>query len=248
MRIVVMAFTAILTVVLPLGLMLRYRRKGGTWSSFFTGVGVFILFALILEQLFHALVLFSPLGGTIQNTLWLYALYGGLAAGLFEETGRFVAFRFFLRKQKEPVTALAYGAGHGGVEAVLIVGLTMVNNIVLLAVANSGAPLEPSMAAAVETLAATPAGMFLWSAFERVVAIILHIALSVLVFASVREAKKHGLFVAAVLIHAGVDALAVVLGGSMPVAVMELAVLAVTVLTALFAAKVYRGLKPADPT
>ena len=247
MKIAAMAFTAIVTFALPLGLMLWYQRKGGRWSSFFAGAGTFILFALLLEQLFHALVLFSPLGGTIQNTLWLYALYGGLAAGLFEETGRFVAFRFFLKKQKEPITALAYGAGHGGVEAVLIVGLTMVNNIVLLAVANSGTALEPSMAAAAEALAATAAGMFLWSAFERVVAIILHIALSVLVFAAVREAKKHGFFVAAVLIHAGVDALAVVLGGSMPVAVTELAVLAVTVLTALFAAKVYRNLKPADP-
>ena len=62
-----MAFTAMITVLLPLGLMLWYQRRGGRRSSSFAGAGTFVLFALLLEQLLHAPVLFSPLGGPIQK-------------------------------------------------------------------------------------------------------------------------------------------------------------------------------------
>lgn len=241
MQIAAMTFTLALTVILPLGLMLLCRKKGGRWSTFCIGAGTFILFALLLEQIFHSLVLLSPLGGPLQSNIWLYAIYGGLAAGLFEETGRFVAFRFFLKKQTEPVTALAYGAGHGGIEAVLIVGLTMVNNMVLLASAKSGTLTDPYLIATAETLAAIPAGSFLWAAFERASAILLHVALSVLVFAAVHQAKERWLFPVAVLIHAGADALAVLLNSRAPVAVTELAALAVAILAAVFAVKVYQS-------
>ena len=67
----------------------------------------------------------------IRGNIWLYALYGGLMAGLFEETGRYLAFSFALKKYRaKNVNALMYGAGHGGFEAIVIVGLTMINNIV----------------------------------------------------------------------------------------------------------------------
>ena len=245
MQIAAMIFTAVFSVILPLGLMLWVRRKGGRWSAFFVGAGIFILFAMILEQILHSLVLYSPLGGIVQNNIWLYALYGGLAAGLFEETGRYVAFRFFLKKRREAVTPLAYGAGHGGIEAVLIVGLTMVNNMVLLASANSGSLTDPALIEAAEALSAIPAGMFLWAAFERASAILLHVALSVLVFAAVHKPEKRWLFPAAILLHAGLDALSVLLSSRMPVAVTEFAALLYAVLVALWAARVYRNLKTA---
>ena len=54
----------------------------------------------------------------------LYALYGGLAAGLFEETGRLLAFRFILKPHTARITALSYGIGHGGIEAFWVMGLS----------------------------------------------------------------------------------------------------------------------------
>ena len=46
----------------------------------------------------------------------LYAVYGGLMAALFEETGRYSAMRFLVKPMDFP-NAFMYGAGHGGVEA-----------------------------------------------------------------------------------------------------------------------------------
>lgn len=233
--------TLALTVVLPVGAMLLLGRRGGKWRCFFAGAAAFILFAMILEQLLHSAVLRSPAGAVLQGNIWLYGLYGGLAAGLFEETGRLAAFRLLLKKETRPVTALAYGLGHGGIEAMLITGMTMVNNMIVAAAVSGGRELAPELESAAAVLAATPATLFLWAGFERVVAIALHVANSVLVFAAVRR-QRYGLYLAAILTHTAVNFLAVVTNAYCSVAITELAVLAFTALVALAAARVYRGL------
>ena len=125
---------------LPLGLGLFFRRRGGRWRAFLLGAAVFLVYALVLEQRAHQLILGGPAGGVITGDLGLYALYGGLMAGLFEETGRFAAFQLLRRSGKggTPQDALIYGAGHGGMEAVLLVGLTNVSNLLLSFWLNTG--------------------------------------------------------------------------------------------------------------
>lgn len=240
-KIIVMAAVAALTAAVPLGSMVcLQRKKGARWFPFLTGVVVFPLFAMGLERVFHLLVLGSPLGAAINGNIWLYALYGGLAAGLFEETGRLAAFRFVLRDRREPVTALSYGLGHGGIEAFLLVGLTMVNNLAL-GMAYTAGTLPPEAAELAETLISTPAGMFVWAGVERLAAMILHVSNSVLVFAAVRTGRRR-LFPAAVLTHGAVNFIAVASSSFLPVAAVEALVMACSLLTARLAAGVYRQL------
>lgn len=240
-------FTLVLTVALPVGLMLWLKRRGGRWSMFFVGAATFVVSALVLESLLHALVLNSPLGIALTGNIWLYALYGGFAAGVFEETGRFAVFRLLRNKQTKPVTALACGAGHGGIEAFLIVGLTMVSNLALLVMAADGEPMDSALQAAADTLLSTAPSMFLWAAFERVIAIAFHMACSVLVFAAVNRPGKGWLFPLAILLHMGTDCLAVVSNAYLPVAATELLVMVYTLLVVLLASRVYRTLKaPSD--
>ena len=237
-----MVFTALFTVLVPLGAMLwLWKRRGGSWSAFFVGAGTFLLFSMVLEQALHLVVLKSALGPVIQGSLWLTALYGGLAAGLFEETGRLAAFRFILKKQTEPAAALSYGLGHGGCEAALVTGLAMVSNLALVYLVKAGSLTDPAVTAMAETVAATPAGMFLWAALERVSAIVLHTANSVLVFAAVRR-RKYALFGLAVLTHAGADFLAAIANAHLPIAATELLVLVFSILVVLLAARVYGNL------
>lgn len=240
---IAITFNVILTVALPVGAMLWLRSRGGRWSVFLVGAAAFVLSALVLEQGLHYLVLTSPVGGTIQNSIWLYGLYGGLAAGIFEETGRFVSFKCFLKKRTEPVTALSYGLGHGGMEAFLILGLTMVNNLVVLFTYTSGGQLPAELESAAAALLATPAYMFLLAGLERVVAIALHTANSVLVFAAANRPGRLWLFPLAIGTHALADFLAVTTNAFFTPVVTELAVLAYTALVALLAAKVYQNLR-----
>ena len=235
-------FTLAVSVALPIGLMLYFRQKGGKWTTFLIGAVTFILFAMILESILHNLVFLTPLWAILQDNIWLYGLYGGLAAGVFEETGRLLAFKLFLKKEQEPITALSYGIGHGGAEAILLVGLVMVNNLVLAAAVSAGGISDPAILEMAEQLASTPAGMYLWAVLERVGAIILHLSISVLVFAAVRESGKKWLFPAAILTHAAVDFIAVVSNAYLPVAATEVIVLVLAVMVALFARMVYRTL------
>lgn len=236
-----MVFVLLLTVAVPLGVMLFLHKRGGPWKAFLVGAATFVLFALVLEQLFHSLVLPSGIGQVILGNTWLYGLYGGFAAGLFEETGRFLALRFVLKKRKDRITALSYGIGHGGIEAFLVAGLTMVSNLVLGLTYANGGTIPSEIVPSVEALLTTPATMFLWAGFERISAMILHMALSVLVFASIRT-EKHWLFPAAILLHAAVDFLAVVSNAYLPVAATEALVLLATLFIADWALVVYKKL------
>lgn len=238
-------FTLVFSIAVPIGLMLCFRKKGGKWTVFLIGAVTFILFAMILESILHNLLFLTPLWPVLQGNIWLYGLYGGLAAGVFEETGRLFAFKLFLKNEREPITALSYGIGHGGAEAILLVGLTMVNNLVLTAAVSAGGITDPAVLELAEQLASTPAGMFLWAAFERVGAIIVHLSNSVLVFAAVKTPGKKWLFPTAILIHAVTNFIAAVANAYLPVAVMELIVLVIAVMAALFARTVYRTLPAA---
>jgi len=135
-----MIITCMISFGVPIALFLYLRlvQKADIYP-FFAGCTVMLLFAFILESGAHNIVLSSPAGPVIRGNVLLYALYGGFMAGLFEETGRFLAFSFALKKYRSKnVNALMYGAGHGGLEAMVIVGLTMINNIAWSSMINSG--------------------------------------------------------------------------------------------------------------
>lgn len=83
--------------------------------------------------------------------------------------------------------------------------------------------------------------MFLWSGFERLTAMGLHMALSVLVFAFVRT-NRWWLYPAAILIHAAVNFTAVISNAYLPVAATEFLVLALTAVSVLWAVRIYKNL------
>lgn len=145
-----------------------------------------------------------------------------------------------------------YGAGHGGIEVLLVMGVTMAQNLVYALMVNAGqteailstVPQAQAevLASGLQSLAATPAVMFLLSPIERVIALVLHMALSVLVWRAVTG--KFYLYFAAIGIHALVDASAVLLQQySAPVPVIELCLAAMDVAVVFWARKVYRDMK-----
>ena len=210
-------------------------------STILIGAATFIVFALVLEALVHKIVLGGSLGATIQGKTLYYALYGGLMAGLFEETGRFLSMKFLMKK--EPTTVLpglAYGAGHGGVEMLIVFGVSMISNLVMSVMINAGqletivsqtpAEAQEQVRAAAAQLAELRAGGLLLGLWERISALILHFSLSVLVWAAVRKGGKWlWLFPAAILLHAGVDAQAVILSKSASMPALEAIIFAESV-------------------
>lgn len=215
LSIVFMAVSMLITVGLPVALYIIFHKQfGGKFLPAIIGALAFIVFALVLESLLHQLVLRPDETGSIAllQKPFLYVLYGTLVAGVFEETARFVSFLFLRRNYHGVGNALTYGVGHGGAEAILLVGFAMFNNIVLALTINNGglgailAPLDAATAAQVQAgadqMIGYPPYMFLLAGAERVFALVIHIALSVLVYYAVTRAGKWWLYPAAILLHA----------------------------------------------
>ena len=82
----------------------------------------------------------------------------------------------------------------------------MINNIIISFMINNGSVAllgsNPSLLPAINALIDEAPIMFLASGFERVIAISVHISLSILVWCSVRVKGKLWLYPAAILVHA----------------------------------------------
>ena len=141
----------------------------------------------------------------------------GLLAGIFEETARWILFKFSLKNVKTWAEGVLVGVGHGGVEALLLGVLGLLSVISMIALRNVdpatlGLPpdqLEPAMQQ-MEDFWTAPVYMAFLGLVERVFAITLHLALSVMVLYSV-VFRKPVWFWIALLWHAFVDALVVYL-------------------------------------
>ncbi len=210
---------ALFCAALPIGLLIWWRRtRRAKLTPFFAGALVFVVFAQVLEALLHSVCLMgdNAVARAINGNPYLYMLYGAFAAGIFEETGRFLAFKLLLTKWRFPErdTAVTYGIGHGGAESVLLASVTYVLFVVLALYANRGnyaaaTALARGDAAALAQLLGqlgqlTPAVVAL-SMLERAGAIILHIALSCFVFLAARDKTQWTWFPFAVALHAIVD-------------------------------------------
>ena len=119
----------------------------------------------------------------------------------------------------------------------IIFGITMINNLVISALINSGqadilfskAPEEAAaqLQAQLDQLQTIGAGTLMIGLWERISALILHLGLSMMVWVAVRKGGKWmWLFPAAIALHAIVDAGAVLLQKSAGMVPLELIVTA----------------------
>lgn len=237
-----MAVCGLLGIVIPFALAWWMVKKYHVRPlTILVGAGVFIVFALGLESVVHQVVLKGSHGSTILGNTWYYALYGGLMAGLFEETGRFLAMKYLLRREpSEAKTAVGYGVGHGGVEMLVLYGITLISYVVMSLLINagqadtllSGVPAEgqEQVQAQLDQLQTAGAGSYLLGLWERASALLLQLGLSLMVWTAVRKGGKWlWLFPAAILLHFLVDACAVVLAKYASTPVVETVVSALAI-------------------
>lgn len=206
-------------ILMPVGVLIWWRKtRGAKLTPFFVGALVFVVFAQVLEGLLHRVCVLgdNPVARAIDANPYLYMLYGALAAGIFEETGRYVAFRFLLSKKRFPErdTAVTYGIGHGGIESILLLGATLAVYAAIALYQRAGdyasalALTKGNPAALAQLLGQlahyTP-GFCLLTMLERAAAFLLHIALSCFVFLAVRDRTQRSWFPFAVALHAIAD-------------------------------------------
>ena len=239
----------ILAIAIPVMTFIILRKKlNGKTKSFFVGCGVFLVFALILEQVFKLpFYLNEACLNFFNKNLLISSLFGALLAGLFEEFGRFTAFKTILKKElNDDFQSFMYGAGHAGMEIIAILFVSMVSNLyysilinsgnINTLLSNSGGATAHAILLIKSQLINTKFYVFYLSIFERLFAFISHISFSVIVWFACKNKKDWFYLPIAIFLHAGLDFVSVILSSmSYPVWLIELFILLISVLNAIFA-------------
>lgn len=201
-----MLVTAVLSLLLPIIVFAFFKKKEKlSFKPVLIGGVVFFVAVQILEQMLHAVVI----GNNIILSPIPFAIYGALAAGIFEETARFIAFKIILKNNHEWKDGIAYGIGHGGIEAIII-GVTFVVIGIMIRTGTFdtfiGQQVSVEQAAQMKELIIQSAANSnpLLDIIERIFAFGLQIALTMIVLYAVKYRKNIYLFIA-ILLHALID-------------------------------------------
>lgn len=215
--IVAMFVTLAICLGLPVVLLLVFRKKmgKGVTSAVLAGaLGFFVPQAIIRIPALQVLSLLDGFAGFVQNHFWSYAILLALSAGLFETVGRLVVFKTVLKNRTTYNAALCAGLGHGGIEAIYLVGLTYVNNLILSFMINSGSAFDVLTGQGlatdqanqlIMTMTQTSPAVFYMAGFERVFTIGFQIGLSMLLAYGITRNRTAIFFFAVLLLHTTVD-------------------------------------------
>lgn len=217
------ALSALVIVLLPLllgGWLARRLQLG--WGLFGAGALTFIA-SQVLHIPFNGYVL-NPLlakagveADPSGTQLVILGIALGLSAGVFEEVARYLTLRFWRKDARSWGASLMLGAGHGGIEAILVgaysfyilVQMVTLFGMDLEAVGGlAGVNRAQEVFTAVSTYWGSSWYDFFWSALERISALSFHLSASVLVYQSIKRSNWIWLLLA-ILWHTALNAVAV---------------------------------------
>lgn len=207
-----MKISVIVTFLLPIIVFFYFRKKEHIKiKPVLIGAAIFFVFTMILEKTVHKVVLQNNL---ISNKI-VFSIYGAIMAGLFEECGRFIVFKTILKKNHKWKDGIAYGIGHGGIEAIILGGITSIQYVIYSNLINKKvfetilAPKLSKLQMAQlnqlkQSLIQTTPSYVVIGIFERIFAFGIQLALTMVVLYAIRERKNIYLLVA-ILLHALID-------------------------------------------
>jgi uncharacterized membrane protein YhfC len=191
--------TAVIEIGVPIALaILVWKKFKVPWAIF--GLGVVLFLASLIR-----IPLNNYLGTLLQSSFrgeTFYILYGvmaGLTAGIFEEGVRCIALGAVI-KPRDYYKGIMYGIGHGGGgESMIFVGITTLANYIVFKFFPNILPanVAPQMAQMAWY-------MPLVGSMERIFAIAIQIAFSVLIMYAFMYRKYYMIFVT-IIFHAVVD-------------------------------------------
>ena len=220
--------TLLITLFLPIILIIIWslKNKGKrTWSAWLFGaLGFFIMQLLIRVPLLSLLATTDGYMDFIKNHYIIYCLALAFTAGLFEVIARYAVAKI-MRKDLTYERGIAAGLGHGGIESMLLIGMTYLNNLLYALMINTNSfdtIVNQANEAGVDTagllevktqLIESSSSLFFLAGFERILTIVFHVAMSLLVCYFVAKKKTWLGIILCLALHTLVDFISSVVSG-----------------------------------
>jgi uncharacterized membrane protein YhfC len=200
------AVSFIITGIVPIVLLiiLGVKRKINA-IPLFMGAGAFFVSQVVIRiPILNVLSLTEWFQDFAASQMILYVLILSFTAGLFEESAR-LGGALLLKKHRTYKDIISFGLGHGICEAVILVGLTNLQNIVLAVMLNNGSiyavlPAETIELFVGQLAAAAPIQIYL-GILERFSAVLFHMFATMLIFIGVINKKKGLYYLLALAAH-----------------------------------------------
>jgi len=194
MTILLFTIIVITMILLPVGLAIWLRRRFAVpWLLFCVGMLTFVgsqIYHIPLNSWLDDLGVIGSISADAPD-LWRTAVILGLSAGISETLARVLLFYFLFRRQLADRFAdgVMVGLGHGGIEAMIVGGVFTAGSLSSL-LALRGVDLatlslsSAQLTAVTEQLASIQNSPWLvgLSLVERLIALTLHVTISVLVW------------------------------------------------------------------
>lgn len=240
LSIAAMCVTLIVTLVGPIALYVIYglrKKKNSVWIAGALGAAGFAILQLDIRiPLLNKIAVMPSFSQWISEHYIQYCLLLAFTAGLFEVIGRYAVAKILCFKKKITSeltyeTGIAAGIGHGGIEAVLLIGMTYINNLLFTLIINSGTwditlqeikiaaeqlgdmSLYQTYATIPQQLIETPWYLYLAAGYERILTMTAHIAMTLIVFYFVSRKKDIMGIGICLLCHTLLDFVSAVLSG-----------------------------------
>ena len=195
-----LVFNIVVCFGIPLGGLLWAARKGlHPLKPFLLGVAAFVISQIYIRLPILQLVL--PAQGwfiQLSGNSWAYGLFLGVTAGIFEECARLVFLSFAGKSHRKASDGILFGLGHGGIEAMLIVGIS--NIIAMYGIIN-----QPVLYQGIGY------GTLLCAGVERIFAMAFHVGATLIVLYGLQKGKRVLYTFIAIALHTILDAGSVIL-------------------------------------
>ena len=252
-----LAITIILLIAIPVFAFVYWRRKHREQTNIsylIAGAIGFLVSARMLELGVHYLCIIADnaVSRFINGSTVAYVLYGTIMAGVFEECGRHIVLKFIMKKNRTRENAVMYGIGHGGIEVLTVLLPSMILYLIIAILFSTGDVenalsslkiTEETAASALPSVQAAASfnfGLMALNVIERLLAMAIHIGLTVIVYYGVVNAKKIWLPIA-ILLHMLMDTFAALYQrGAVPLWSVEGWAAAWTAVIVFVAVKLYR--------
>lgn len=240
LSIICMVITLLLSLALPIVIFVWYglkQKKKEVWIAGVFGAGGFALMQLGIRLPIVNTISDIPafLSWAENNYIW-YCFVLAFTAGLFEVVARYGGAKILyhsksLTKELTFETGVMAGIGHGGIEAVALIGATYINNLLFAAMINTGmwskflatiqeasvqtgdSTIYETYASILPLLSETPSYLYLAAGYERVLTMAAHTAMTLIVFYFVAHKKDAKGVLIALAIHTALDFFVVLISG-----------------------------------
>lgn len=223
----------IIALAAGLGIYLTTKFRLG-WRLWLIGAATFVLsqvghipFNAIFTRLFADGTLPAP---PQEWSLLFNAAFLGLSAGLWEEWARYGVLRLWAKDARSWSQGLLFGAGHGGVEALLVAGVAGLSFLTMVGLRGTdlSTVVPPEQLALlqqqVDAYWNSPWYYSLLPAVERLTALTTHVAMALLVMQAVLSGKTRWVWLS-ILLHTLLNFVAVSLGSTTDPVLTEAALL-----------------------